>query len=183
MNQFANSHEKFEQLFFVYKNLLYGIGMRILNDPITTEDAMQQCFIRIYKNLDKINDITEARTKSFVCRIMNNEAIRIYHIEKGISDFVEPLDDTLIDIEDETLRVDEILAKAELQDEVGVYLDALKPAQKEILILKYILGLSDQEIERTLDVSGDLIRKRISRARKQLAKVVAAERKRNRRGE
>ena len=167
---------KFEQIYFEYSRYLYVIGFNILRDKESIEDAMQQCFIKIFNNIDKISIIQSKQTKSFISVIMRNEAINIYNNNKALSSKIKPLDDE-DDVEDQNSNIEEILARAELKKEVYGYIKALNVNESNIIILKYVKGYSSQEISGLLGVSQEVVRQRLSRAKKKLVALIADNRR------
>lgn len=165
------SKNKFQKVYSVYSKYLYSIGINILKDEEDASDALQNCFLRIFENIDKIGDIDSKRTKSFVSIIMRNEAINIYRKNKVENSVTKPLDETLYII-DEGFEVEEILARTELKREMEFYLDQLNDDDKNIVVLKYVKEYSHQEISEILYISQDAVRQRLSRARKKLAACI-----------
>lgn len=74
---YENLNSKFEAVYFAYSKYLYAIGINILKDEQYASDALQQCFVKIFENIDKIEEVHSTRTKSFVSIIMRNESISL----------------------------------------------------------------------------------------------------------
>ena len=170
---------KFEQIYIKYSRYLYAIGLNILADKECIEDAMQQSFLKIFKNIDKIGIVESKQTKSFIGIIMRNECINIYNKNKTIMSVIRPLDDIDMDseLEDKSADVEDILARAELKSEVHTYINELNIDESNIIILKYVKGYSSEEISRMLNVSQDVVRQRLFRAKRKLACLIIEGRK------
>ncbi len=162
---------KFEEIYDTYSRYLFTIGLKILKDEGLASDALQQCYFKIYQNMNKIKDINSKQTRSFFGIIMRNEALMIYNKYSAMNHVTESLEDELFII-DETADIDEILAKAELKKEMQGYLNELGDDDSNILILKYIKGYSNEEIANLLNLTQDTVRQRLSRARKKLANII-----------
>ena len=68
--------EKFEKIYLQYGRLMYSKAMQILNDHSLSEDAVSEAFIRIYKNLHKLEDkVPSPQTASFVVTVVKNVAL------------------------------------------------------------------------------------------------------------
>jgi len=67
---------KFEEIYHAYSRYLYAIGLKILKDKDLASDALQQCFFKIYQNIDRIKDIESKQTRSFLGGIMRNESLK-----------------------------------------------------------------------------------------------------------
>lgn len=159
---------RFEKIYLEYSKYLYSIGINILKDETSASDALQNCFLRIFENIDKIGDIDSKETKSFVSIIMRNEAINIYRKNKIEFSVTKPLEEALYIIEEDS-ELEEIFARAELKREMEFYLEELNGDDRNIIILKYVKEYSHQEISKILDISEDTVRQRLFRARRKLA--------------
>jgi len=170
------SNNNFERIYYLYSRYLYAIGLKILKDEELAADALQQCCLKIYQNIDKIDDINSKQAKSFFGIIMRNESLMLHNKYSAMYHVTESLDEGLF-IEDENSNVYEILAKAELKKEMKIYLDELSNDDSNVLILKYIKGYSNNEIADLLNITQEAARKRLSRARKKLADIIKDSRK------
>ena len=159
---------KFEKIYSIYAKYLYSIGMNILKDETNASDALQNCFMRVFENIDKIDDVTSKQTKSFVSIIMRNESINIYRENKTQNSVTESMEEALYIIV-EGSEVEEIFARAELKKEVEFYLEELNEDDRNIIILKYVKEYSHKEISKIINISIDSVRQRLFRARKKLA--------------
>ena len=142
--------------------------MNILKDETNASDALQNCFMRVFENIDKIDDVTSKQTKSFVSIIMRNESINIYRENKTQNSVTESMEEALYIIV-EGSEVEEIFARAELKKEVEFYLEELNEDDRNIIILKYVKEYSHKEISKIINISIDSVRQRLFRARKKLA--------------
>ncbi len=167
-----NLNSKFEAIYFAYSKYLYSIGINILKDEQYAADALQQCFIKIFENIDKIGEVNSSRTKSFVSIIMRNESINLLRKRKSIDHVTESADDALYIIMDETASTEEIILRSELQDEMKAYLCKLNREENNLIILKYVHEYSNGEIAGILGVSQEVVRQRLSRVRRKLAAII-----------
>lgn len=167
---------KFEAVYFTYSKYLYSIGINILKDEQYAADALQQCFIKIFENMDKIQEVHSTQTKSFVSVIMRNESINIFRKRKSIFSVTESEDEALSIIIDETADTEEIVIRAELQDEIKSYLSKLSKEERNLMILKYAQDYSTEEIAEILGVTQDVVRQRLSRVRRKLAASIRKDR-------
>ena len=171
-----NLNSKFEALYYAYSKYLYSIGINILKDEQYAADALQQCFIKIFENVDKIGEVNSSQTKSFISIIMRNESINLLRKKKTIFYVTESLDEALYIIIDETADTEEILLKAELQDEVRSYLSKLNKEESNLIMLKYAREYSNAEIADILGVTQEVVRQRLSRVRRKLAALIIKDR-------
>jgi RNA polymerase sigma-70 factor (ECF subfamily) len=158
---------KFEEIYYKYKNLMLNRAYDILNDSGLAEDAVQNSFLIILKNISKINDIESKKTKGYVLVITENSAKKIYNKEHKIikTDFqdYEPVSN----VEDsfESKNSVEVL-KEQIESLADIY--------SSVMILKYFNDLNDKEIASALSISVPTVRKRILRGRKILLSSIKA---------
>jgi RNA polymerase sigma-70 factor (ECF subfamily) len=170
-----NLNGKFEALYFTYSKYLYSIGINILKDEHYAADALQQCFIKIFENIEKVGEVNSSQTKSFISIIMRNESINLLRKRKTIFNVTDSVDETLYII-DEAADTEEILLKAELRDEIKSCLRKLSKDESNLIILKYVQEYSNEEIAEILGISREAARQRLSRVRRKLAALIIKDR-------
>ena len=165
---FALEHErdKFEFIFQKYNKLMLHKAYGILNDYSLAEDAASEAFIRIYKNIHKIDDPASNKTIAFVVTIVKNVSLTMLKKEKEHAfqeyDYEQP---DPLDLEEHTL--------SQLGSEyIYQMLDQLGEEMKSVFLLKYSYDLSHKEIGRLLDISENNVTVRLHRARKKLAALL-----------
>lgn len=157
---------KFEQLYIRYKNIMYYVAFQILKDSYSAEDAVHQAFLRVINHLNKINIKDCHKTKAFLIAIVENISIDIYRKRKREN--VIPFDEVTI-YEDKINNISEF-------EQTYCILDAIKRLPiiySSVLRLKFSQGYTDNEISNILNISEDNVRKRISRGKKMLEKLLS----------
>ena len=69
--------DKFEQIYTLYRGLMFYIARRILPGEADAEDAVHQAFVSIIENLKKISEVRCPKTRSYVVIITERKAIDI----------------------------------------------------------------------------------------------------------
>ena len=156
--------DKFEQLFERYRRLLLHKAYGILRDYSLAEDAVSEAFIRIYKNMGKIDDIASSRTVSFLVTIVKNTALTILGKQKPYLVLEEGLEAE----ETEDNPEDKVLSAAITQDMLKL-VDLLNEELRAPFLLKYAHDLPHKEIAGLLHISENNVTVRIHRAKKKLA--------------
>lgn len=168
--RFGTIYNKFHSSLFFYIN-------SILKNDADSCDALQDTFIRIMHNMDKIGDIDSAETRKFVYTIAKNRAYTYYQKQK--SNATKPLDEGIINMASNQ-RAAEIIASADLIDELTAAIALLKPSDRIILDLKYFQKWDDIMIAELYGIQTTAVRKRLERARKRLAAKIEEMRKEER---
>jgi RNA polymerase sigma-70 factor (ECF subfamily) len=146
----------------------------ITADRGIAEDVVQAAFVRVY---ERIHQFDSQRTFApWFMRIVANEALQAVRQSKrqvslegedGEIDFTDLLPDTSPDAE-----IEAALESAQdgdaLREAVKEALKALSPEQRTVIVLRYYLGLSENELADQLNSPPGTIKWRLHAARKQL---------------
>ena len=164
---------KFEYLYRKYKNLLYFKAWEILRDPMEAEDVVSETFIRVYRNLHKIDDPDSPRTIAFLSTIARNVALTMAKkrsagpvlVENGQENeaFDEPADP--LDLEAE------VMSKLSAE-QLYLIVNRLDERQRTIFILKYSHDLSHGEIAAQMGITENNVTVQLHRTRKKLAEMI-----------
>lgn len=74
----AEKKDKFEALYYEYRDIMYNFAFRILNDSYLAEDAVHNAFLKLLKNLDKIKELKSKETKTYLLIIVRNTSYNIW---------------------------------------------------------------------------------------------------------
>lgn len=167
----------FETLILSCKGKAYNIAYRYLRNEEDSLDALQESFIKIYKNLSKFN--CESQFDTWVYRIVVNtcnDMLRKNKDKLNMQMTLRNQDDESyeIDIEDKAPGPAELLESKESSTYILDCLEKIGEAHKEVLILRDIKSFSYEEIAEILDCSIGTVKSRISRARKNLKETYFA---------
>lgn len=145
-----------------YKNLVYSVILRMVNNPEEAADLSQEVFIKVYRNLDKYR--TDFKFSTWIIKITTNRVIDYRRQKKqetvNIDDIAEP------SAVEET--PEEAVVNKERTEIVWGAVHELPDMYKIPIVLYHQQGLSYQEIA---DVTGEPLSKvknRIFRGRKML---------------
>lgn len=160
---------KFERLYSSYRQTMYYVAYRVLNNQEDAEDAVHQAFLRVIDHMDDIDEEDKARTKSFLSIITKNVAIDIYRRNKKGAEHEISYDEYEIFIEDPNGQ------KFEEADVLTGVIAKLPPHYAEVIRLTYVHGYSSDQIGKILGLSSDNVRQRLVRARKKLEQMLNEE--------
>lgn len=153
---------KFEELYIKYRQTMFYVAKGILKDNHLAEDAVHMAFIKIINNISKIDKIDCPKTKGFIVIIVERVSIDIYRKIK----------------KENVTSIDEVSYSKELafsveenydeNNELASAIARLPENYRQVIILKFSQGFSDDEISNILDISKDNVAKRIQRGKKKL---------------
>lgn len=138
-----------------------------LGAPVAdAEDVVQDA---VYKALLYIDSIEESKFSAWLYKVAIN---RYYDLCRQRKRIVIPIED--IELSDLELPEDQLLHQ-EKREDIERVLDELTPLHKQLILMKYELDLSYQEISELLGIKTDTVKSALFRARKQFQKKYRGE--------
>ena len=153
---------KFETLYYAYRKQMIYTAYEILEDYGLSEDAVQEAFIGIARNIASIDDTVPGMIKAYVLTAARNAARNIRNKEHKA----------------EILTLDvEQLPDTQGDEPIGLRaaVDALPLMYREVLMLHYVQGLSYKEVAALLHRPEGTIRQQASRGKKRLEQLLGEE--------
>lgn len=148
-----------------HKKLFKYINSKINNEH-DTEDILQEVFVKIYNNINEIED--EAKIKSWIYKITKNSIIDYYKKKKAINMDIEDFDKIINEDEDE----DESNMNEDITKCFEMLIGKLPAKYNEPLYLHDIEGKKYKEISKELDISLSCSKMRVTRARSLLKETL-----------
>ena len=161
--------DKFEFLYQKYKNLLLHKAYDILHDYALAEDAVSEAYIRIYKNLRKIDDPAANQSIAFVVTIVKNVSLTMLAKEKKAP--VEEYDESLPD----SFDLEENVLNAISARQIYATMEGLGEELSSVFLLRYAYDYSLKEIGALVGISENNAAVRLHRAKKKLAEALGKE--------
>lgn len=152
--------EKFSELYYTYKDLLYWIALKKTNCTEDAEECVQETFFYAAKHFEKIGDIKSKSTKCYLSTIVTGFAVDIFNSSKKEAEISVGYGDFEIKYFDD-------FKKAEL---LAVFDDVLDEESKVFFYLKYIYNYKSREIAEIYNVKDSYVRKKLQYAREKLKK-------------
>ncbi len=155
---------KFELIYETYHRLMFFLARQVLPDDRDAEDAVQEAFIKIIRNLEKISDPKCLKTKHFIVIIVKRTAIDIRKKQEREPKMVTMDEEVADSVADESPDIEAIDERLDLSEAIA----GLPDTYRDVILMKYYQGFSDTEIAELTGMSVDSVRKTIQRARKKL---------------
>jgi RNA polymerase sigma-70 factor (ECF subfamily) len=149
-----------------YAPRVLRFGRKLCGDEQDAEDVVQQTFLTA---ADKIADFRgDSQFGTWLYTIARSHCIK--QRTRGTASLrAESLDGGHVELPASTdLPPDEQMGQKELQAALESAIGALEPAQREVLVLRDVEGLSAPEVAQALGLSVEAVKSRLHRARKSL---------------
>lgn len=168
--------ESFEILIKSYEKRAFNIAYRMLGNMEDANDATQEAFIKVFKNMSKFKG--DSSFSTWLYRIVTNTCLDI--IRKNKNKKVVSYDNTKktddgeikIEFEDEKNNTEEIIEKKLENEFIHECINSLGKDHRAVIVLRDINGFTYKEMTKVLKCSEGTIKSRINRARKSLKNII-----------
>jgi len=168
--------DAFNELVIRYQKTAYNVAYRILGDAEAAADAVQDAFLKAFKNIRRFRG---GSFKSWMFRIVTNTCYDVLRARKrrpsSSLDGMEvelnhtPLGDSGVE------SPEEYAIRQELNRLIQEAINSLPPEQRVIIVLSDIEGFDYREISETLGIPLGTVKSRLSRARAKVRDLLLAQ--------
>jgi RNA polymerase sigma-70 factor, ECF subfamily len=169
----------FAELVELYKDKIFHLAYRMLNNRHEAEDAVQETFLRVYTNLHRYDETQKFST--WIFRIGTNLCIDRLRKRKNMT---YSLDAEMPDGEGNDYYAmlpghedtpEKQVIVSETQQQIRDAIETLPVKYKSVVILRYLHDMSLQEIGDVLDMPVTTVKTRVHRGREFLRKKLENE--------
>jgi len=171
----AGDQRAFESLVEKYQNMVFSHAYRMCGNRTDAEDIAQETFIRLYRSLSTFRG--DAALSTWLYSVTSNLCVdfarkNLRRRTSPFSAFENIEGEMIFDLPDRSFSPDDIFEKVERTSEIAEALMSLKPAFRQIIVLRDINGLSYDEIAAVLVIPIGTVRSRLARAREKLCGIL-----------
>lgn len=161
-----------QSLFSLYNPRLYNFTLRIVNDPVVAEDLVQETWLSLYESKHRYR--STHRFSTWLFTIARRKALselrrrKVRSVVRSLTGRREGEEETTMEVPQHTFRSPEAVASgAVLGELIAIAMERITPAQREIIMLRDMEGLENDEIAEVLGwtLKPGAIRKRVFDAR------------------
>lgn len=155
--------EAFAVLYHQYADYALRVGFAVTKDRANGADAVQETFIRVYRNIHKFNE--NKPFKPWFYKILINECRRIMYFSTDAL----PMDDQL---ENNVQLSREDPYPFQEYEDLYQGIQNLDEIHRIPIILKYLQDFSEKEIAEILDLNINTLKSRLYKGRQKLKKFL-----------
>lgn len=162
-----------EALIASYSKMVFRIAYSILRNHHDAEDAVQECFLRVWKHKDRLHQVSNEKT--WLARVAWTTALdkRRSGRKMLLLNDSETGADEMESLSDSSPAADEQLAQQQKQQLLQRLIAALPDELGQTLELSTVYELNSAEIAEVMKIPEGSVRTRLFRARKQLKEKLA----------
>ena len=147
-----------------YRFTLLHVARSMLHDYGLAEDAVQEAFLRLTKNIKRVRP-NPNEVRSFLVTITRNTARDVLKKQKPTVSW----DDLVCEPADSSVSVEDAVTQADTLERLAQTLPLI---YSSVFLLKYKHDCSDQTISALLDISEATVRKRLQRTKEKITEEV-----------
>lgn len=159
----AGNREAFEALYIRHQRRVFSVALNYFGGDISkADDITQQVFLKCFTG--KSHFLGESEFTTWLYRVTVNACIDEQRKNRrffGLAEF--------FGLEDKRMKQEDRFQQKEISEKVQKVLVSLKPKFRLPILLKYVEGLSYDEIAKVLDCSIGTVSSRLNRGHKLLA--------------
>lgn len=156
--------DAFHLLFEKHKDRVYSIALHFSGNDATAHDIAQQVFLKLITNIRQFNWQSEFNT--WLYRMVANACFDEQRRWRRLIPFGESQEVKVLRVKEDIETTYKQVERAEM---VRVAISRLRPKLRMPILLKYIEGLSYEEIAQVLGCSMGTVASRLNRGHKALA--------------
>ncbi len=159
----------FELLVARHTRLAGAVAMGVVSDYHAAKDVVQESFVKVLSNVHSLED--PSRFKGWLRNIVRTTALDALRRRKVAGRSAASLpgqDSDSAPLPADVLQPDDVMQRAELREQIREEIAELPESQREVVMLKYLEGLSYEEIAQVLGLTIGTIESRLFRARTSL---------------
>ena len=164
--------EAFRLLFEAHKDRVYAIALHYSGNDAAAQDIAQQVFLKLMTNIRQFNFQSEFKT--WLYRMVANTC---FDEQRRWRKWISFGDATDVQELRTTENIEANYARLEISASVGLAISSLKPKLRLPILLKYIEGMSYEEMALVLGCSAGTVASRLHRGHQALAQKLGHLRK------
>jgi RNA polymerase sigma-70 factor (ECF subfamily) len=167
----SGDEHAFQELVESYKDLVFALIARTLQDRSRAEDLAQEVFLRVHRGLPYFRG--EARLSTWIYRIVANVCVQ----EHGGRPAPASLDDeqTGSEVRAATGSIDRRFGDLELRDRLEKAIARLPPHYRLVIAAHYLEGVRYEDLADALQMPLGTVKTQLHRAKQQLRRLLETE--------
>lgn len=158
----GGSHSAFREIYVRNRDRLYNIIFYSLGDADRAHDVLQTVFLKAYRALPEFRH--DARLGTWLCRIALNECTNLKMRARARHVPIEELLGSAFEFDRTGASPDDVYAHAQRSEILQRAVQDLSPKLRSVVVLRYVEGMSYDEMADVLECSAGTVASRLNRA-------------------
>jgi len=169
--------DKFTEIYNKYKSMMHNVAFKVLNNTQDAEDAVHEAFLKLAKNISKVEGISCKKTETFLVILCRNASIDIYRKNKKERNRVDLGEDNDMDSIKTVPALDALseLVSIEGYNRLIELIYELGDTYRDTIALRFVLEWTNNEIADFLGMNRNAVEVRVNRGRAKLIEMLGKE--------
>jgi RNA polymerase sigma-70 factor (ECF subfamily) len=170
----AGNREVFDEFVNVFRSKVFQYSLLMCGHREDAEEVAQDTLLKVFENFDQLQDARNVRAWVFriaknACLIKRRKSVFAPKTELSLEDYVPKVEDDgsglRMQIADWSKVPDSQMLQTQLKEILTAAIQELPEIYRAVLLLRDVEELSTEETAQILDVSIDVVKTRLHRAR------------------
>lgn len=169
-----------EQEFFIsiyeqYKRIMFQTARKYVSDITVAEDLVQDAIVRLIPKITTMRKLSQKALVAYVVATVRNVSINyLRHQQRTVdcNEYSEMDEELHSEFQKQVQSPEEILLRSERSDEFYNEWNNLKDKDRDVLLGKYIFGMTDRELAKQYGCKPNSIRMVLTRARRNAIEIM-----------
>jgi RNA polymerase sigma-70 factor (ECF subfamily) len=170
----AGNREVFDEFVTVFRSKVFQYSLLMCGHREDAEEVAQDTLLKVFENFDQLQDARNVRAWVFriaknACLIKRRKSVFAPKTELSLEDYVPKVEDDghglRMQIADWSKVPDNQMLQTQLKEILTAAIRELPEIYRAVLLLRDVEELSTEETAQVLDVSIDVVKTRLHRAR------------------
>jgi RNA polymerase sigma-70 factor, ECF subfamily len=162
--------DAWEEIVRRYQQRILDLSFQFTGNRDEARDLAQECFVRLYRNLDRYD--RERPFRTWFYSLARNVCIDQYRRRRKDRKLIDRPADELVHLASAVESPEALVMRRERREALTRALDTLGTVSREAVVLKDLQDLSLEEMSRILEVPLGTVKSRVWRARCELARAL-----------
>jgi RNA polymerase sigma-70 factor (ECF subfamily) len=168
----------FEAFVEIFRKRLFQYSYLMCGQRDDAEEVAQETLLSVFQNLRGLREPEHVRTWVFriaknACLMKRRKSIFAPHAEVSLDQIAG--DEPPAQLSDGAALPDEQMFRLEMNEALTRAIQALPPSYRSVILLRDVEELTTEEAAQILDISNDLVKQRLHRARMAIRKLLLTE--------
>ncbi len=164
--------KRFKELIDRHKDRALTLAMRLLSDRREAEEAIQDAFVKVYRNVDQFRG--ESTFHTWFYRILYNECVSRLRRTRNAPIMVSAIDDEELGASDDDPATDALAMAADMQNVIAGEFEKLSAHYRTALTLFFLQQMRYEEIAQVMNVPVGTVKSYLFRGKQLLRRRLEA---------
>ena len=159
--------DDFERIYYKYREMIFKVAKSHTHNHHFAEEAVQNVFIGVARNIDKIKNLDEKHLEIYLCKASKNSAFSVMRKENQVINNTVALDNLSEELKDTEVS-GETIFQNELLKMILEYIRSMDSEYSDVLTYYFLFDLTLKECSIALQMPLSTVKTRFYKGQKMI---------------